>query len=102
MTTAGGETKGAGMRSCATRKKASGLRPELQVEETGGELADAKLLFGREEFFVDGGDDYVVGVDHFGEVETADFGEEFVGVEFREGVVALNPANDSGDADADA
>ena len=77
------------------------LVPELQVEESGGEPAHAKLLFGREEFFVDGGDDYVVGVDHFGEVETADFGEEFVSVEFGEGVVAVNPGDEFGDGDAD-
>jgi len=34
-------------------------------------------------------------------VETADFGEEFIGVEFREGVVAVNPGDefDNGDAD---
>ncbi len=55
---------------------------------------------GREESFVDGGDDDVVGVDHFGEVEAADFGEEFVGVEFGEGVVAMNPGDQFGDGDA--
>jgi hypothetical protein len=55
----------------------------------------------REVLFVDGGYHHVVRVDHFGEVKAADFGEEFVGIEFGEGVVAVNPGDEFGDGDAD-
>ncbi len=69
-------------------------------------LADVfwwKLLrgFRWEVFFVDAGYYYVVGVDHFGQVEAAYFGEEFVGVQFGEGVVAVDPVDQFGDGDAD-
>src|SRR5271167_3782748 len=60
----------------------------------------ATSFMGREGFFVDGGDDDVVGVDHFSEVQAADFGEQLVGVEIREAVIAMNPGDKFGDGDA--
>ena len=39
------------------------------------------LIFRGEKFLFDRGDNDVVGVDHFGEMEFADLGEQFVGVE---------------------
>ena len=48
---------------------------------------------GRQIFLVDRSDDDVIGIDHFGEVEFADLGEEFVGVELGETVVAVNPVD---------
>jgi hypothetical protein len=50
------------------------------VEQRFGEHVS---LSGRKVFFVNGSDDDVIGVDHFGEMEFTNFGEEFVGVQFR-------------------
>jgi hypothetical protein len=86
----------------AAGKKASGLKSlRCSWRKAAAGWRTPKLLFGREELFVDGGYYDVVGVDHFGEVEAADFGEEFVCVEFGEGVVAVNPGDEFGDGDAD-
>jgi sRNA-binding protein len=45
------------------------------------EYSNGRLFFRRQVFFVNGGDDHVIGIDHFGEMEFADFGKQFVGVE---------------------
>src|SRR5215471_10517432 len=46
-------------------------------------------------------DDDVVGIDHFGEVESADFGAELVSVKFGETVVGVDPVDQFGDRNAD-
>src|SRR5690242_8900052 len=54
-----------------------------------------------EEFFVDGGDDDVIRVDHFVQVDLRDFGQQFVGVESGEAVVRVNPGDQFGEGDAE-
>ena len=52
-------------------------------------------------FLLHRGDDHVVGIDHFGEADVADFGQEFVGVHLGEAVVAMDPANQFGVGNAE-
>ena len=60
---------------------------------TGKVFRHDLLLFGREIFLFDGSYHHVVGVDHFCQVDFADFGKKFVGVKFGEAVVGVNPGD---------
>src|SRR5580700_339338 len=73
-------------------------RPGATAPQCAGRMA---LFFWWEVFFVDGGDNDVVGVDHFGEVQLANFRKELVRVEFGEAVVAVDPLDEFGDGNAD-
>ncbi len=66
---------------------------ENGVAEHHQEYNNGVLFFRRQIFFVDRGDDHVIGVDHFGEMEFADFGKQFVGVEFGQSVIGVNPVH---------
>ena len=50
--------------------------------------------------FFDFGDDNVIWVNHFVEVNFGYFREEFVGVHFREAVAGMHPVNQLGEGDA--
>jgi hypothetical protein len=56
---------------------------ENSVAEHQRKYSNGDSLFRRQIFFVDGGDNHVIRIDHFGEMEFADFGEQLVGIEFR-------------------
>ena len=53
---------------------------DSQLLETVGTLVVA--YHGRQKFFIDLGNDYVVGVDHFVQMDFGGFGEQLVGVHF--------------------
>jgi len=46
-------------------------------------------------------DDYIVRVDHLVEVDLADLREQFVGVEFGEAIIFVNPVDKFSEADAE-
>ena len=66
---------------------------ENGVAEHQQEYNNAALFLRRQIFFVDRGDDHVIGIDHFGQMEFADFGKQFVGVEFGQAVIGVNPVH---------
>ena len=78
--------------------KFAGVARILKVIENGvaehqQEYSNAVLFFRRQIFFIDRGDDHVIGVDHFGEMEFADFGKQLVGVELGQAVIGVNPVH---------
>jgi len=78
--------------------KLAGVAGILKMIENGvakhhQEYSNALLFFRRQIFLVDGGDDDVVGIDHFGEMEFANFGKQFVGVELGQAVTGVNPVH---------
>jgi hypothetical protein len=78
--------------------KFAGVARLLKVIENGvaehhQEYSNAVLFFRRQIFFIDRGNDYVIGVDHFGEMEFADFGKQLVGVELGQAVIGMNPVH---------
>ena len=66
---------------------------ENGVAEHRQEYSNGCLFFRRQIFLVDRGDDHVIGINHFGEMEFADFGKQFVGVELGQAVIGVNPVH---------
>ncbi len=66
---------------------------ENGVAEHQQEYSNAVLFFRRQIFFVDRGDDHVIGIDHFGEMEFTDFREQLVGIELGEAIIGMNPVH---------
>ena len=78
--------------------KLAGVAGILKMIENGvakhqQEYSNAVLFLRRQIFLVNGGNDHVVGIDHFGEMEFADFGKQFVGVELGQAVIGVNPVH---------
>src|SRR5467141_4074755 len=57
------------------------------------------LLLGGQKLFLYGGNHDVVRIDHFGEMDFADFRKQLIGIEFREAIVGVNPTYQFGGRD---
>src|SRR5712671_1342637 len=57
------------------------------------------LLWGQIPFFY-GSDHDVVRIDHFGEMDFANYGKQLIGIEFGEAIVGMNPAYQLGEGDS--
>src|SRR5215471_9250722 len=67
---------------------------KTKTVETG-----CSMPLGWQEFLVDFSDNYIIRVDHFGQVDSRNLRKQFVGIHLREAIIRVNPFDELREGD---